>query len=79
MVLCIQTFKVIPVHGQNLKTTELLKERSEVLQSDATTEPASFWDNCQNCSCSWKIADVKRVLTCWVSGHSINIALVFLL
>lgn len=35
MILCIQTFKVIPVHSQNLKTTELPKERSEVLQPDA--------------------------------------------
>lgn len=35
MVLCIQTFKVIPAHGQNLKPTELLKERSKVLQSGA--------------------------------------------
>ena len=34
MVLCISTFKVIPVHGQNLRVTELLKERSKVLQAD---------------------------------------------
>lgn len=43
MVLCIQTFKGIPVHSQNLKTTELPKERSKVLQPDADNRTSILW------------------------------------